>query len=179
MKTKYRTKLGIWIAVYCAKHGHSIASFSNELGLSPTTLSLIMAGQHPLPVFLRENIIVTFNLSEDEIKELDRIIIQTENQAIVVTRNYKQYIEAKTENKKEWSRDLMDAAAANVNKLTPEAAHKIMDILHAASKSSEQESAEISKDIDIEDLSEDLFRRYKKDPEKAKQILNYIKEKRG
>lgn len=176
---KYRTRFGTWFAILCAKEGLNVAGASIELGLSPVTMSLIIAGQHPLPVFLRENIITTFHLSESEIEELDKSIVETENEAVAIERNYKKVVVAQTVNQQPWTRDLMDAMAKNVNALSPDAVNQIMQILGSVEKSSEGMSAEISKDVDIKVLSKDLNRRYKKNPEKADQILSYIIETRG
>ena len=175
---KYRTQFGIYLQILAIRNGLNVAGLSYRLGLAPATMSLIIAGQHPMPAFLRENIITTFHLSQNEIEELDRSIVDTENEAIIVTRNYKQYVMAQTVNQQAWTKDLMDAMAKNVNYLSSDAANQIMQILESASKSSEGVSAGISKDVDLDVLAKDLNRRYKKNPEKAEQILKYIEENR-
>lgn len=176
---KYRTPFGIWLSIFCIKRGINIAFVARELGLSHTMLSLIISGKQVLPAFLRENIIVTFCLHDYEIAEMDQSITATESEAVVVTRNYTQYVETNVRNQTPWTKDLMGMMAASVNSLTPEAAEQIKQILQESSKSSRGVSAEISKDVDIKQISKDLSKRYKKDPEKTEQILSYIKKKRG
>ncbi|MBO7560111.1 MAG: hypothetical protein J6T27_03060 [Alphaproteobacteria bacterium] len=176
---KYRTKFGTWISVFCARHGLNIARAAYELGLAPTTLASIVAGRHPLPVFLRENIIATFGryLSGTDIAEMDQSIVDTEAGAVIVSRNYKKYVSAQTVNDKEWCLKLMDVMAKATNKMNKEESEEIYARLQEIAERPAPVSIELDKDIDIETLRQDIRRRYK-DPVKTEQIVEKIKELR-
>ena len=177
MEKMYRTKFGKFLTILGLDRRLNIAGVSRELGLSHSTLSMIISGQQPIPTFLRENIIVTFDLTEREIADLDQSIIETESEAVVVNRGYREYVETNVLNKSPWTKSLMGMMAAKVNNLTPEAAEEIQHILTTTEFANDM-SAAIPKKVLINVLEKDLFRRYKKDPEKAQRILDYLKATR-
>ncbi len=176
---KYRTKFGTWLMVFLARNNLNIARAARELGLAPTTLASIVAGRHPLPVFLRENIIATFHdrLSEMDIIEMHRSIVDTESGAVIVSRNYKQYVSASTINGQEWSQRLVDIMVKAVNKMTEEESEDFYSRLCEISERKSTVSTGIDPDIDIKKLKQDIRRRYK-DPVKTEQIVNVIQEMR-
>lgn len=176
---KYRTKFGTWLMVFLARNNLNIARAAEELGLAPTTLASIVAGRHPLPVFLRENILATFRyrLSHQDVYEMMRSIVDTESGAVIVSRNYKKYVSAQTLNGTEWAQPLMDLMAKVVNKMTEEESEEIYNRLQQFSERESVVSTGLDPDIDIKQLKQDVRRRYK-DPKKTEQIINMIEELR-
>ena len=176
---KHRTKFGTWLMVFITRNNLNIAGAAHLLGLAPTTLASIVAGRHPIPVFLRENIIATFHdrLSEMDIIEMQRSIVDTESGAVIVSRNYKQYVSASTINGQEWTQRLVDIMLKAVNKMTEEESEDFYARLYGISERESTISTGIDPDIDIKKLKQDIRRRYK-DPVKTEQIVNAIQEMR-
>lgn len=172
----FRTRFGKWLTVFCAERGMWIADLSEYLGVAPATLSLIISGQHPIPTFLRENIISAFCLRANEVKELDAAIQETKTEAVIVEREFEQCVMVQTPNHAKWTKEMMELMAKKVNSMTEEEYVRIRKSLMTVSEKTEEETAMNFKQMPDDILHTHIRRRYTKRPDVADRIMNYIKE---
>lgn len=174
----YKTTFGNWITAFARLRRMGAVDMANILGLSPATLSLIISGQHPIPTFLRENIISTFHLDGNEVKELDAAIQETKTEAVIVDRDFEQYVMVQTPNHAKWTKEMVELMAKKVNQMTEEEYAKIKKVLMSVSEKQE-EHATYFKQIPEDILETQIQRRYTKRPDVAERIINYIKSNKG
>ncbi len=175
----YKTTFGNWITTFARWRRMGAVDMANILGLSPATLSLIISGQHPIPTFLRENIISTFHLDGNEVRELDAAIQKTKTEAVVVDRDFEQYVIVQTPNRAKWAKEMMELMAQKVNCMTEEEYEKIRKSLMMVSEKTEEETAMNFKQISDDILETQIQRRYTKRPDVADRIISYIKSNKG
>ena len=168
----YRTKFGMWLSIFCAKHRISVAHLSEILGVSPTTMSLVISGQQTIPAFLRENIISAFALPKSEIEEMDNSICETQTEAVVIDREFEQYIMVQTPNNKDWTKELMELMAKKVNSMTADEANEFRNKLLAISEDKHMSGV---MNISPYMIESQVYKRYAKRPDIADRIMNYIK----
>lgn len=174
----YRTRFGKWLTVFCAERGMWVGDLSEYLGVAPATLSLIISGQHPIPTFLRENIISAFCLRANEVKELDAAIQETKTEAVIVDRGFEQCVMVQTPNHAKWTKEMMGLMAQKVNCMTEEEYEKIRKILMSVSEKQEEYATDF-KQIPDDILETQIQRRYTKRPDVADRIISYIKSNKG
>lgn len=172
----YKTTFGNWITSFGRWRVGGAADIADILGLSPATLSLIISGQHPIPTFLRENIISTFHLDGNEVKELDAAIQKTKTEAVIVDRDFEQCVMVQTPNHAKWTKEMMELMAKKVNSMTEEEYVRIRKSLMTISEKTEEETAMNFKQMPDDILYTHIRRRYTRRPDVADRIMNYIKE---
>ncbi len=168
----YRTKFGIWLSIFCAKHRISVARLSEILGISPTTMSLVISGQQAIPAFLRENIISAFMLPKSEIEEMDKSISETQTEAVIVERDFERYVMVQTPNRKDWTKELMELMAKKVNSMTADEANEFRNKLLAIS---EDKCVYGVMNVSPYMIESQVYKRYAKRPDVADRIMIYVK----
>lgn len=174
----YKTTFGNWMTSFGRWRVGGAADIAEVLGLSPTTLSLIISGQHPIPPFLRENIISAFCLRSNEVEELDAAIQETKTEAVIVDRDFEQYVMVQTPNRTKWAKELMELMAKKVNHMTEEEYIRIRKSLMSVSQKTEEPTMDFRQMPDNM-LDIQVRRRYMRRPDVADRIINYIKSNKG
>lgn len=175
----YKTAFGNWVSSLCMRYGMSVARLSEELGISAATMSLVISGQQSIPPFLRENIISTFHLDSVDVKELDAVIQEAKTEAVIVDKDFEQYVMVQTPNHAKWAKEMMELMAKKVNHMTEEECAKIRKSLMSVSEKTEEEPATTFKRMPEDILEAQIYKRYPKRPDVAQRIIDYINANKG
>lgn len=175
---KIRTPFGIWLDIFCAKNRTNSAQVAEALGLTRAGLSLVASGKRSIPRFLRENIISKYSLQEEDVRELDKSIHETETESAPIRKNGVDYILTQAINDRSWTKELMDLMANTVNKMTETESKNIKKQLIEINKRPFNLTKENYEYANIEEIKKDVHKRYGGTPDVAERIIQYIESKK-
>lgn len=121
------TPIGKFLRMLRLKNNEILKDMSTKLGISTALISSVETGKKKASDSFREKIIETYNLSDEDIKELDEAIVRTNIREL-------NELTLKTNNLDENREDLVVAFARCFSSLDDDSTNKIKRILEKNNK---------------------------------------------